>query len=466
MANEIRCGEVVTSLVWSFDGSMVAVTLSSGSSITDVETYHVFSGAQLFTNRFKSRAYIYLWAHEKSFRLMEIALHGNLLKGQSLKYSISEIGPNLSKIESSSLTMEESHSSPISKFTFSPSTRRITILDLNGTISVFNIRTSHCLLRYSGKFTSFHIFPDGNCLAGFREDNLYMFKCVSDSYALIWASPFGHKDESCFQISPTSSSILSQHDGILQVRRLSDLPITPETDQQYTAISRSGRRIATVNRSKTTVTIIDLHSRAPSQFLDTGFVVQRLAITGNVLVAIGSWRAAGWLLTEEGTIDGVFGDQRARGSDSKWTSDAPWSEGGYDWDFRVEGKVGVIQRRRRGEVAYWGPLFFHIETGYILQLAPEPQHSSLETSPEISISTGGRLHHNLAIPLYLTPLKDSWLIPYKATPEAVWVIDPEGRRRFWIPVEWRKLWDPDCWHHQFTTLLGETRGGQSVVIKF
>ena len=88
--------------------------------------------------------------------------------------------------------------------------------------------------------------------------------------------------------------------------------------------SRSGRRIAAFESdSESTVATIDLHSRTPPQFIDTHIDQKeycgKLAITGNVLVVIGHQRAAGWLLTEEGMLDGVFDNRRASISDSKWT---------------------------------------------------------------------------------------------------------------------------------------------------
>ena len=386
VANEIRCDGIIASLVWSLDGSVVAVTFSSGDWITKVETYNVLSGVQLFTKRFKREAYIYLWAHEKSFRLIEVAYYFD-------NYTISEIGTTLIKIESSSLTIDGRLRMDIYEIAFSPSTYCLTAFG-RGT-SVFDIRTSRVLLQEPSSFTSFHLSPDGSHFACFQSTALQIFKYTSDRYTPFWESPFGHKNNSCLQFSPSSSSLLSQHDGILQVRRLSDLPSTSKSHRQYTAITRSGRRITTVNSLEATVTIIDLHSQAPSQFIDTGLDACRLAITGNVLVVMGTREAAGWLLTEEGTVDGVFDNQRASRSNSKWTLAVPPGCELVRWELRVEGKVGVIQGKRRLRGRYFDPLFYRIETGDVLELAPEPQLYSPE------ISTGGELHYRLAAPLYL-----------------------------------------------------------------
>ena len=59
--------------------------------------------------------------------------------------------------------------------------------------------------------------------------------------------------------------------------------------------------------------------------------------------------------------------------------------------------------------------------------------SSLNTPPpKYLLLEMGYITSDLAAPLHLG---DGWLIPHKATPEAAWVIDPEGRHRFWVPVE-------------------------------
>ena len=409
------------SIVWSLDGSMVAITLSNGHFIHEVETYNVFSGVQLFTEQFKSLAHIYLWAHEKSFRLIEAVPHfiqdpySHHSHLQSITYTISEIRPSLDEptldeptldeltldeptligIESSSLTAGNPYSEKVYGITFSASTYRIAILGSG--LLIYDIRTSHRLLDAVGyRCTSFQFSPDGSRFASFYWDRLSVFQWTSGRYTLLWQSLFRHEHGSCLQFSPTSSSVLSQHDGILQVRRLSDLPITSKPCRQSTVISRSGRRIATAHRSqsKGMVTIIDLHSRAPPQFIDTdlGLDVEQLAITGNVLVVMAIREAAGWLLTEEGAVDGMFGDQRASDNDRKWTFSIP-KRLLRDWDLKVEGKVGVIHLKGQGRQ----PLFYHIENGDVLDLAPEPQHFSPKTSPEVSAEGG--LHYHLSTPL-------------------------------------------------------------------
>ena len=361
VANEIRCNKDITSLVWSLDGSMVAITFRGGRFITEVETLNIFSGAQLFSEQFEAEASIYLWAHDKSFRLIKAVLDDTFIA-----YTISEIGPTLIEIESSSV-MIGFPLSTISEIIFFPSTYHIAIFG-SGFLLVYDIRTSHLLLSYYTNPSFFRFSPDGShfahSLGSFR-----IFRFTSDGHTMLWEST-SYYETAFLQFSPTSSSILSHHDGILQIRHLNDLPITSKTIPQSTSISRSGRRIATANWGETTVSIINLHSRAPSQFIDTGFEVWELDIAGNVLVAIGVGRATGWLLTEEGTVDGVFDDQRVSGSDSKWTLTEPSIQDPC-WSHSVEGVVGVI----------WGNGFdqlllrYNIETGDVLGSSTEPQGS-------------------------------------------------------------------------------------------
>ena len=414
VANEIGCRKCIASLTWSLDGSMVAITLNSGGFVTDVETFNVFSGERLFTKQSESQAYIYLWAHEKSFRLMEAVPHADYRRRLYLTYTISEIGPTLIEIESSSLDTGNPYAWKVSEIAFSPSTHHFATL--GSAIFVYDIRTSHRLLEEYGSLASFQFSPDGSHFASFGRDALSVFWCTSGRYTLLWKSESRHEHKPCLQFSPTSSSILSQHDGILQARRLSDLPIAESRGQSFTskprdqsiAISHSGRRIATAysygvadhRPDEETVTIIDLHSRDPPQFIDMGphFYVKKLEITGNVLVAMGVCEAAAWLLTEEGIVGGVFDHQRASNRDSKWTLDAPLLEI-FSWNLRVEGKVGVIQGGSGLLAEPYGPLFYCTETGDVLKPSPEAQQF-----PEISpkMSTKGGLHRYIATPLYLT----------------------------------------------------------------
>jgi hypothetical protein len=65
------------------------------------------------------------------------------------------------------------------------------------------------------------------------------------------------------------------------------------------------------------------------------------------------------------------------------------------------------------------------------------------------------------------PTEDGWLIPHKKMRREVWVVDPEGRHRFWVPVDWRGSWDREHWHHDISTLFSDIGDfSQPVVIRF
>ena len=110
-------------------------------------------------------------------------------------------------------------------------------------------------------------------------------------------------------------------------------------------------------QSHTTVTIIGHHSQT-LQFIGAVGEIGGLAITGNVLLVAFSTKVVGWLLTEEGTVDRVFGNRRAYHSDSIWTITSPPRHPKRSC-FRVSGQVGVIGTDNTT------PFVYHTETGVL-----------------------------------------------------------------------------------------------------
>ena len=458
VAKEIECSGVV-SLVWSLDGRTIATALGYGNPIPGVKTYDVASGAQLFMEEFELEIVCHLWAYEKSFRFMTtMSRYGD----PTLKISISEIGPTLVKIEALSLTMGVTFPS-LSTITFSPPTHRLSILGLD-MLRVLDIRSTNCLLEARGHFTSSQFSPDGCLFAASHLDGIRIWKYTSGSYTL-WEESllrylqFPTPNKHSLRFPPTSSSILFIRRAFIQVRRLRDLPTTPQTRRQYAAISRSGNRIATAHESENTVTLIDPHSQAPSQSIDTGVGVEGLVITGNVLLVASSEKVMAWLLTGEGMVDRVSG-KRADHNDSIWTISSLLGHCKL-LGFRVEGQVGVIKSNNIS------PFIYHTETGDVLERAQEPQHSSCPWVSFYQLSDCREYHylrcHNPS--QCDTPTEDGWLISHTAMGEVEWAMDPEGRHRFWVPVEWRKPWKRENWHHDITTLFSNI-GDQLVMIKF
>ena len=447
------------SLVWSLDGREIATALTRSESTPRVMVHDVASGVKLFTEEIRSGDVYHLWAHEKSFRFMTTSLNYD---NPTLNISISGIGPT--PIRNLSLSVAVGERLPVSStISFSPSTYRVSISG-HGTLRVLDVRSSNFLLEALGDFTSSQFSSDGCLFAASHWDGIRIWKYTTGSYTL-WGAyqfrnlPFPSRDDFSFQFSPNSSSILCQCGNVLQLRRLHDPLITPKTCRQYAAISRSGRYIVTARELESTVTIINPHSQLPSRFIDTGVEIEGLVITGNVLLVASSEKVMAWLVTKEGSADGLFGNRRTGYSGSIWTIPSPSRRCRF-WDFRVEGEVGVIQT---GRVP---PFIYHTGTGDILEHYHEPQHS---ISPRILFyqQSDGQEYYYLRYhgsPHYDTPPKDGWKISQTSLgSDAGWITDPKGRHRFWVPVEWRESWDRKNWHHDIMTLFSNV-ADQPVVI--
>ena len=455
VAKEIVCALGALSLVWSLDGSMIAATFSSPSSALAVATYDVASGAQLFAE-FKWEANYRLWACEKSFRLMETALDDG---DTTFKIAISKIGSTLVGVESFSVTVGVVlPSTP--KFTFSPSACRVAVFGVF-TFYVLDIQNSKCLLEESGRFTSSQFSSGGNLFAASHQNGIRVWKYISGSYVLWGESPFPYlsvfsRSNPSLQFSPSSSSILCWCGNLLQAWRLQDPLTAPKTSRRYAAMSRSGRRVATAYKSEKTIELIDLHSQAPSQFVEVGVEIEGLVITGNVLLVASSGKIMAWLLTEEGTVEG---DHHGRGG-SIWTLlSSSWRC--MSWCLRVGGHIGVIKTDDPH------PVIYHTETGEALEGAREPQHFSHRWVPFYQLPDRHeyrRLGYPDA-PQDNIPPEEDWLILNTAMRKEGWVMDPQGRHRLWVPVEWRKYWKRENWHHDITTLFSNI-GSQPVIIKF
>ena len=404
------CCYGMKSLVWSLDGRKIAVTTGKLNGNHYIETYDVASGAQLFTKRSYTP---HLWAYKETFRFVTDSL------GESRpEISISEIGPTLTKIESVSLKFRKKDPTVTA---FSPSTSHVSFLN-NNTLRIMDIRESNLLLQDSRNSLSFQFSLDGNLFAASDLYYIRIWKYASGSYTLWRELPFHYLPVSgCrLQFSPTSVSILLQRGNVVQVWPLDDSITLPKPHRpcKYAAISPSGHYIATADRS--TITIIDVHSQSPPWLVDTGAEIKGLVITGNVLLAASSGKVVAWLLTEEGVGN----------CHSIWTISAPFC------DFSVEGQVGVIQTDRVH------PFIYHTETGDFLDRVHEPQQFSHDVPPE-----------------------DDWLISNTGMREAGWIMDPRGRHRLWVPVEWRQSWSQEDWNHDITTLFISS-GGRFVIIKF
>ena len=515
VVQSIDCPGNVHELVWSLDGGTIAITLAYSKRVSSVITYDAGSGAQLFEETVEKEQILTLWAHEKSFRFLSRQVFSNPETSDpdtsdsdtsdsdtpisdtsvsdtsvsdapgtdasdsnasdsnasdsdasnsdtpdfEINMSIFEIGPTFIKIE----PLPGVHS-PTTRITFSPSTHRIS-LSGHGLLRIIDVRNSHKLFEDRGKFFSPQFSSDGNLFAALQENVLHVWKYTSGSYVLLrefplsWFSVY-HTPNISLEFSPASTSILYLYGDVFQVQSLHRPSIAPQTRCQHAAISHSGRYIATADESQSTITIIDLHSQAPSQFIDTGGEIEGLAITGNVLLVAFSETVVGWLLTKEGRVEGLVESRRAGHSDSIWTiTSLPWHP--KSLCFRVSGQVGLIGTDNIL------PFSYHTGTGGVPDNFHQPQYFGF---PWVSIYKPGnyREYHYLRhhdAPQRDTPPEDGWLTFGTTTGKAGWVVDPEGRHRFWVPVEWRRYLSRKNWHHDITTLFVRIKD-EPVVIKF
>jgi len=441
VAKEIqhRTGEI--SLVWSSDGGTIC-TIGSDIDLRGIVHIHDISSgttSSISPHTFRPYGDPYLWVDDKSFWIIA-------MRWSSDGVDIFKVGSTLTKIRSFNF-------SPLSHArigSFSPTTHRVSISSLDG-LHIFDIQNSKLLLEAMDSrcdcFSS-----DGSLFAASLGRSLRIWKYASDCYTL-WRK-FEYRDGfNLLQFSPTLSSILSRSSGILQVFRLHELPTTPETHhQQFAGLSRSGNRVATAHKLGNTVTITDLLVRTPPQFIDTNVEIWQLFLTGNVLLVVGSGEIVAWLLTEDGLVDGIIGDRRVGRSDSIWTTPYPElyvSHLGVGVVPRLGGQVGVMEGHRgMPRVSHTNaPHVYHTETGEVLDLTQEPQHYS------------ERPYWNNT-PQHDTSPEDAW-----KTSREGWVKDPEGKHRVWVPVEWRRGWDPEEWHHDATTQFSYLNE-RFVLIKF
>ena len=442
VAKEIKCSANNISLVWSSDGRTICTIDSEDQVTLIVHTYDVSSGAKSSPGTLQLGDKPHLWTYDGSFWVMTTGRHHHC------SIDIFRVGSTLTKIRSFIFLSEAKIKS------FSPTTHHISI-SVGPTLCILDIQTSQHLLDETGDFLTHSFSPDGSLFAASRKSGVHIWKYASGRYTL-WGgfrcrSPFNSPP----QFSPTLSSILGHSGDILQVWRLRGLPAAFDTlYQQSVGVSRSGSRIAIAVKQESTVTIIDLAQASP-QFIDTGMAIEGLALTGNVLLVAGSRRLVAWLLVEEGVVDGVIGDRRAGSRDSIWTISRPWY---LEWKFRVEGKIGVIKLSE-------GTLHvYHTETGEFPYPAQTPRdfRGIWDDPDHLYLDRNYLRSHNTH--QWNNSPEDNWQTSRDTLREG-WVKDPEGKRRLWVPVEWRTDWDPGDWYHDATTQFSRL-GGRPVLIKF
>jgi len=250
--------------------------------------------------------------------------------------------------------------------------------------------------------------------------------------------------------------------------RLDDHSVEPDPtilSKQLTGLSYNGAYIATaVRHSESTITITNSLSQTPSQFIDTGFAILGLALTGNSLLVFGSEKVVAWLLTEEGVVEGVFGNRRADHSDSIWTAlltpESPFISKRlgrslmFNLMFSAKHQIGFIKCEEKGVICT-----YHTGNG---ELRDYPTHCDLHDFHRVDMLRG---NHHLRHRPHVAEDSPSWPVS-RATLREGWVKDSGGRHRFWLPVEWRISLHDEGWCHDITTLDFRILGKELVVIKF
>ena len=415
------------SLVWSLDGRTIGIVRADA----EVCTYEVATGTQLRLGQLHSgdekHNFLLMWAHEKSFRAVTVVPHRHPI---ATTVDVFEVGCTL--IQSRSYTIAGDFDPSDSRISFSPATFRVSISSGN-VLRIFEEGGSDYLLKHTGCFYMHSFSSDGSLFAASDVVGGVLFwKCTSGRY-ILWRKL---QDRSwaytILRFSLSLSSILGNATRSLLACRLDDLPADPQTRcQQYAGVIRSGNRIATAYDSSSTVAILDIHSPAPCQFIDTGVGIRGLIIIGNVLVAVGSGKLVAWLLTEEGLVGGVSRNNMVDHGHSIWT---------VSWQYsplrgsKTVGKVGGIPGTD-GEAF----LAFHTETGELLRHTPQSYLELVILNDEL----GGE--HNL-YPSNLswrTPPRSCWKLQRES--EEAWVEGPDGRCRMWMPAGWRDYWHQGYW---------------------
>ena len=465
VAKEIQCnGTYNDSLVWSSDGRSICTTGQGwGLSLC---VYDVVSGTVLPPITHWSQGTPHLWPHNNSFRLMTTDQ-----KGGVHTVDIYEVDSTPIKIESFPIQLGGSDYRIKS---FSPSSYRISVKIYGDDcqLLILDIQNLGLLLTKGGDFSSHCFSPDGSLFAASHEDSVHIWKYDNDHYNpwREFTSPDYSNSESNFSFlfSPSSSSILGCFWNSLQLWRLNGPSIAPTTHvEQLGIFSYSGTHIITAHYRESVVTIANLLSHIPSQFIDTNIEISDLGLTGNVLLVVGSEKVQGsvvvmaWLLAKEGLVNGVFDKRRADHSDSIWTlpapQDRPWA-----LKFSFEGETGLFESDRTILQIY------NIRTGEALEPTEQPLHLHRHRTSILDMMyTQYKFCNHLACNI---PPWNGWG-PSQTILEEGWIKDCEGKHLLWLPIEWRATdwenvdWFPDIVqsnsHVQIVHLLSSNSTSQT-----
>ena len=470
-------------LVWSLDGSMIGAISPRVSETFTVYMYNIVTGATLSPRSLQSMDKPYLWAYGESFRTVTTARDR-----KGWKIEIFEVGSALTRIESFLSRLDPPFEA------FSSTTYRISV-SVTGDqhrgpeLLVLDIRNSEVLLREPGSYWHASFSPDGSFFTAFAGDRLPVWRYTSGRY-IQWRE--FRQTPTPLQFSPTSSSILGRAGALLHVLHLDHSPaalavepIVATHSVPRDAYSPQGAYIATAHRGESAVTITNLRSQppSPSQFIDTDLEISEIVLTGNVLLVKATGAIVAWLLTEDGTVDGVFGNRWADRNDSLWDtssrdagSQLSRDESPSFWarllprervkntddghlEFSVGAGIAAVGHRNGFDIRS-----YRTGTGEIL----EPDKMLLHPG-----RTWYRFHnpHRDDCDLYHRDLRKQhepsecgWSVSETILREG-WVKDPEGKRRLWLHARWRSSRNDVDWLHD-ATALRLRNSSELVIVKF
>ena len=434
------------SLMWSLDGAKIctvacqrwdkyvnvmAQLLDNNVYGYTVNVYDVASSTKLSSGALQSRGKPHLWAHNTSFRVITMEQGDQVPTIETF-----EVGSILTKVESFHIKPWGEHDRIGS---FSPTTYRISIFSsAPDHLRILDVRRSVCLLEVpkEGKAlgSGSHFFSsDGSLFAASLSRGIRIWKYTSGCYTL-WREfqvPSWTGDIADYfppQFSPASSSILGCHNYSIQVWHLDSPPIVahPNGHKPLAVISHCGTYIATGYVANGTVTITNLLSPTPPQFIDTDMYVHALTFTGDVLLVWSDRELVAWRLTEKGIVDGASADRRAGCCNSIWTVSTSSPA------FLVKDQTVAI-KDRKGNIIH----VYHTGTGEALapaQVSPHPRARQY-SSWDMHRCQHYPRYHNLE--KSILPSIGEWWITQSVL-EKGWVEDLEGKRRLWIPAGWRE----------------------------
>jgi len=444
------CGGEIQ-LVWSLDGGLTSIGFQDSMDYTQaVHTYDIASGAALPPVILQPEGGQYLWAHNKTFRII-------MMGNEGCTFNTFEVGYTLTKIESFPVQLGKQRWQIGS---FSPTTYRVS-LSGHSQLLIWDIQKSGGLLNE--KFFYNHSFSsDGGHFAAFSVcDDIHIWKYNGGHY-IRWREISNYVPD-CHDLlfSPISPLLLGGFLGALKLWYLGGPSIASTTHGQHLGIfSSSGTYIITANYEKSTVTITNTFSKTPSQYIDTHMEISGLALIGNVLLVMGLKVAVAWLLTEEGLVDKILDKRRASCSDAIWETPLGIPD---DANPLHEDQVGVIGSPRTAPFFYDAQdTAMDLNFDYILD----------DWGPFWFIFQGWHHLHNHFMDS--APLKDRRGLLNVTLEEGGWVTDHKGKHLSWLPIEWEMGtviadgeggevvgWFP----HGISTIQFESPGHYSIIIK-